>query len=116
MCFLPSARSSFCAATGSPIPEALWHTPRIVYCKPVVQGPDKVLDYLARYIYRVAITNQRILSIDDGKVTFRYKDSSEHRWKTMILACVSFVPLPSRKAHSPPIRPCNPPQKVHNRP
>jgi predicted SnoaL-like aldol condensation-catalyzing enzyme len=47
----------------------------IVYCKPTVQGADKVLDYLGRYVHRVAIANSRIISIEDGKVTFRYSET-----------------------------------------
>jgi hypothetical protein len=46
----------------------------VVYCKPAVQGTRTVLNYLARYIHRVAITNSRIISADNGKVAFRYKD------------------------------------------
>jgi len=47
--------------------------------------------YLARYIHRIAITNNRILSVDDGQVTFRYKDSREKAWKTMTLPVMKFM-------------------------
>ena len=46
----------------------------VVYAKPPFGGPDQVLKYLARYTHRVAISNRRILSIDDGKVSFSWKD------------------------------------------
>jgi hypothetical protein len=46
----------------------------VVYCKPPVAGPDQVLQYLSRYVYRVAIANSRIVGYADGKVTFTYKD------------------------------------------
>ena len=48
--------------------------PWVVYSKPPFGGPEQVLKYLARYTHRVAISDQRLVSLDDGKVTFRYKD------------------------------------------
>jgi len=50
-----------------------------------------VLNYLARYIHRVAITNSRIISIDNGKVTFRYKDSNGAQTKTMTVSAEEFI-------------------------
>jgi hypothetical protein len=72
-------------------PESLWQVEWVVYSKPSVQGTEKVLQYLARYIHRIAITNNRILSADDGQVTFRYKDSGEKVWKTMTLPVMEFI-------------------------
>lgn len=46
----------------------------VVYCKPPFGGPQKVLDYLGRYTHRVAISNHRIRAIEDGNVTFAYRD------------------------------------------
>src|SRR5438552_5800565 len=46
----------------------------VVYAKRTFRGPEHVLHYLARYTHRVAISNHRLLSVADGKVTFRYKD------------------------------------------
>lgn len=46
----------------------------VVYAKRPFGGPEHVLHYLARYTHRVAISNHRIVSVADGKVTFRYKD------------------------------------------
>jgi hypothetical protein len=46
----------------------------IVYAKRPFGGPEHVLHYLARYTHRVAISNHRLLSVADGKVTFRWKD------------------------------------------
>ena len=62
-----------------------------MYCKPTVQGADKVLNYLGRYVHRVAIANSRIISIEDGKVTFRYKDSKGHQSKIMTLKAQEFI-------------------------
>ena len=72
-------------------PQDVWEKDWVVFAKPSVQGADKVLAYLARYVHRIAISNNRILSIESGKVTFRYKDSRDHRWKTMSLSALEFI-------------------------
>lgn len=54
--------------------DALLNTKWIAYAKRPFAGPEQVLEYLGRYTHRVAISNNRILSIDDGKVTFTYRD------------------------------------------
>jgi len=46
----------------------------VVYAKRPFGGPEQVLKYLARYTHRVAISNQRLLAIDDGRVRFSWKD------------------------------------------
>lgn len=46
----------------------------VVYAKPPFGGPDKVLDYLGRYTHRVAISNNRILNVENGGVTFAFRD------------------------------------------
>jgi len=46
----------------------------VVFAKPPFAGPKQVLDYLARYTHRVALSNDRIEQVADGKVTFRWKD------------------------------------------
>jgi hypothetical protein len=51
----------------------------VVYAKPPFGGPEHVLQYLARYTHRVAISNHRIVNFADGKVTFRWKDYVEER-------------------------------------
>jgi predicted Zn-ribbon and HTH transcriptional regulator len=53
---------------------ALSNTKWIAYAKRPFAGPTQVLEYLGRYTHRVAISNNRILAIDDGKVTFTYRD------------------------------------------
>lgn len=76
---------------GIQLPSSLGHKDWVVHCKPAVQGMEKVLEYLGRYIHRIAITNSRILSIDDGKVTFRYRDSRTAATKTMTLDANEFI-------------------------
>jgi hypothetical protein len=72
----------------SPLTRQEW----VVYAKPPFGGPEQVLKYLARYTHRVAISNQRLLSLNDGQVTFRYKDyADDHRSKTMTLSGEEFL-------------------------
>ncbi|HEY7615841.1 MAG TPA: IS91 family transposase, partial [Terriglobales bacterium] len=73
------------------IPNSVWTTPWVVYCKPTVQGTEKVLQYLARYVHRVAFANSRLLSLDNGQVTFRYQQRRERQWKTMTLPASEFI-------------------------
>jgi hypothetical protein len=73
------------------LPESIWQKDWVVHCKPAVQGTAKVLDYLARYIHRVAITNSRIISANNGKVTFRYRHSSTTQTKTMTVSTDEFI-------------------------
>ena len=64
----------------------------VVYAKPPFGGPVQVLKYLARYTHRVAISNRRIVAVDDERVSFRWKDrSSDSGSRTMTLAGVEFV-------------------------
>ena len=73
------------------LPESLWQKDWVVHCKPAVQGTRTVLNYLARYIHRVAITNSRIISADDGKVRFRYKDTNQAQRRTMTVSAEEFI-------------------------
>jgi hypothetical protein len=50
----------------------------VVYAKPPFGGPQYVLQYLGRYTHRVAISNHRLVSFTDGKVTFRWRDSAHN--------------------------------------
>ena len=64
----------------------------VVYAKPPFGGPTQVLKYLARYTHRVAISNQRLVSVHDGKVTFRWKDYAQgNLHRTMTLDAVEFM-------------------------
>ena len=66
----------------------------VVYAKPPFAGPQQVLDYVGRYTHRVAISNQRLLDMDDGHVRFRYTDYRADRSETpqtMTLAATEFI-------------------------
>ena len=52
----------------------LSHKRWIVYAKQPFAGPSQVLEYLGRYTHKVAISDYRILALEDGRVTFRYRD------------------------------------------
>ncbi len=75
-------RSSFLDHLA-PLRKAEW----VVYAKRPFAGPEQVLDYVGRYTHRVAISNNRLLDIAEGKVTFRYKDyRHDAQQKTMTLS------------------------------
>jgi hypothetical protein len=63
-----------------------------VYAKPPFAGPEQVLAYVARYTHRVAISNNRLLAIDESKVRFHWKDyRNANQQKTMTLAANEFI-------------------------
>ena len=71
---------------------ALWESRWVVYAKAPFGGPQQVLKYLARYTHRVAISNRRLLTLADGKVTFQWKDyRNGNHHKTMTLEAVEFI-------------------------
>jgi Putative transposase/Transposase zinc-binding domain len=64
----------------------------VVYLKRPFGGPEHVLQYLGRYTHRVAISNHRLVSCADGRVTFRWRDSAHHNeQKLMTLAIDEFL-------------------------
>jgi len=71
---------------------ALRKKPWIVYAKKPFGSPVHVLDYLGRYTHRVALSNERILSAHNGKITFSYRDRKNHdQKKTMPLDAHEFI-------------------------
>ncbi len=65
----------------------------VVYAKPPFAGPQQVLDYVGRYTHRVAISNNRLLDMEDGQVRFRYKNYREQNPQpnTMTLPAGEFI-------------------------
>jgi Putative transposase/Transposase zinc-binding domain len=66
----------------------------VVYAKRPFAGPEAVLAYLSRYTHRVAISNSRLVALDERGVTFRWKDYRQHgrtRYKTMTLSTEEFM-------------------------
>ena len=64
----------------------------VVFVKPPFGGPEQVLKYLARYTHRVALSNRRLMSMEDGRVTFEYKDYADgNQIKVMTLEATEFI-------------------------
>jgi hypothetical protein len=64
----------------------------VVYAKPPFAGPERVLAYLGAYTHRIAISNHRILSIQQNRVAFRYRDSANaNKKKVMYLDAQEFI-------------------------
>ena len=69
-----------------------WNADWVVYAKRPFAGPAQVLDYVGRYTHRVAISNSRLISMEDGKVRFRWKDyRDDNHQKTMTLPAEEFI-------------------------
>jgi hypothetical protein len=78
------------AAHLAPLKRKNW----FVYAKPPFSGPQAVLAYLARYTHRVAISNSRLIALDERGVTFRYKDyrrDGQARYRSMTLSADQFI-------------------------
>ena len=72
-------------------PASLWKQEWVVFAKPTLRRPDAVLNYLGRYVHRVAIANSRLLAIDDGRVVFRYRRAGDPQSRTMTLPAHEFI-------------------------
>ena len=94
----------------APLRKAEW----VVYAKRPFGGPQAVLAYLSRYTHRVAISNSRLIALDEAGVTFKWKDyraNGRERAKVMTLANGEFIRrflihvLPGRLPSHSPLRP-----------
>ena len=72
------------------IPTSLWNKAWVVNSIPVGKG-EKALKYLAQYVFRIAISSSRIISLKNGIVTFKYKDSDTKHWKIISLQAEEFI-------------------------
>jgi hypothetical protein len=73
------------------IPAGVWRREWVSFVKHYGHGNDAVLNYLSRYVFRTAISNARILAVDETHVTFRFKDRITDTWRTMRLPGVEFL-------------------------
>jgi len=72
--------------------DGCYHKEWFVYCKPPFKSAACVVEYLGRYTHRVAISNNRILSIEDGQVSFKWRDYKDNnRWKVMTVSASEFM-------------------------
>jgi hypothetical protein len=77
---------------GPSIRQTLYNKNWIVYAKPPFGGPAQVIEYLGRYTHKVAISNHRIVSIENDKVSFTYKDYADgSKQKIMMLEATEFL-------------------------
>lgn len=72
------------------VPTEVWQKDWVVHCKPVGSG-NSALKYLAPYIYRFAITNNRIEKLENYQVSFRFKNSDTDQWETKTLPAFDFI-------------------------
>jgi hypothetical protein len=73
------------------LPAATWSKRWVVHCTAWGVGDEAVLQYLARYVFRVAITNTRIVGLDATGVTLRHKHRASNRWRIMRLSGDEFM-------------------------
>jgi hypothetical protein len=73
------------------LPAEIWSKRWVVHSTAWGQGDEAVLRYLARYVFRVAITNNRIVGLDATGVTLRHKHRASNRWRTVRLSGEEFM-------------------------
>jgi len=73
------------------VPAPAWHRPRVVHATARGAGRQAVLEDRARDLFRVAVTNNRIVALDDGAVTTRYKKRKSNRLCTCRIAGGEFM-------------------------
>jgi len=84
------------ASSGNPnqfkrLKESLYSKKWVVYIQKPIKNPEYVLEYLGRYTHRVAISNHRIVSVKDGKVTFKYKNRKTNQAMFCTITAIEFI-------------------------
>ena len=88
----PGKSASFQTKEGfQSLKDALYSKDWIVHLKDPIKRPEKVLEYLGRYTHRVAISNHRLVSLVDGKVTFSYKNRKTDQVQQTTIDAVEFI-------------------------
>jgi hypothetical protein len=72
------------------VPPTVWQKDWVVHAEPVGTG-EAALKYLAPYIFRVAISNKRLVKMEEGRVTFQYKESEHGQWQIQTLPAEEFI-------------------------
>ena len=76
----------------SHLKKQLWEKDWVVYSKKPFAGPEQVLDYIGRYTHRVAISNHRIIAVENGRISFHYRDRKDKdSLKIMTLDAQEFI-------------------------
>ena len=80
------------AALLNQLPPRVWsqHKKWVVHAQPAGRG-EKVLEYLGRYVFRIAITNSRLERFENGQVTFRYRENGTQQIKRLVLPQAGFL-------------------------
>jgi hypothetical protein len=73
-----------------PVPAKVWRQPWVVHAQQAGRG-EKVLEYLGRYVFRIAMTQSRLDSLHQGQVTFHYRDSKSQQIQQVCLTAERFV-------------------------
>ena len=73
------------------LPAAVWRKPWVAFARPCVEGAEGVLQYLARYAFRGPLSDRRIVSAEDGRVTFRYTDNRTGQSRTITVTAEEFL-------------------------
>ena len=72
--------------------DACYGTEWVPYCKKTFHGAQSVIKYLGKYTHRIAVSNHRIIRVDEETVTFSVKDyRNEGKWKDLTLSGVEFI-------------------------
>ena len=74
-----------------PLIRELFKTNWVVYAKEPFAGPEQVIEYLGRYTHKVAISNHRLLNVDEAGVRFRWRDYRDNKMKVMTLEGAEFL-------------------------
>jgi hypothetical protein len=74
-----------------PLPQIPWGKRWVVFIKPAVRDPQRILHYLGRYVHRTALTDKAIIGCEDKTVSFAYRDSRDQQRKCMTLPAHEFV-------------------------
>lgn len=72
------------------VPASIWQQKWVVHCRPAGSG-QKVLDYLGRYVFRIALTNSRLEAFDNGQVTFRHRDNRTQQLRRVTIPAQEFI-------------------------
>ena len=72
------------------VPDEVWKAPWNVNIQ-AVGSSEQTLGYLAPYVFKVAISNSRVIKVENRQVTFRYKKPKSSRWRTMTLDVIEFI-------------------------
>lgn len=76
----------------SEVLETCYNKEWVIYCKPPFKTATCVVEYLGRYTHRIAISNNRILKLENGNVTFKWRDYKDcNRWKEMTFTATEFI-------------------------